>query len=211
MHASQPLVESPLHRYPAAESSSAGSRVQSSCSLSDWSLLPRVGFRGSDTPEDLSSQGYQLPEQANQACWQADGSLLLRLSAKEFMLLAASQRSADTIDQLEQGWQQSARRHYLLPRADSHAWLHLSGADVPQLMAKLCAIDLRAAAFAPLALVQTSVARNTAIVVNSSQGETPQFELLCDRATARYLCDVLVDGMAEFSGQVLAATSGWPD
>lgn len=199
----QPRIQSPLQDHPGA-SPYPVSHGAAGCRLSDLSLRPRVGFRGADTPVTLAGQGWQLPEQANQAQPQADGSLLLRLSSKEFMLLAASQRSADTINQLELDWEQSSCRHYLLPRMDSHAWFHLQGPALPQLLAKLCAIDLRPTRFTPGQLVQTSVARNNAILVNSSTDQ-PTFELLCDRATARYMWDVLLDAMAEFDGQVIAA------
>ncbi len=199
----QPRIQSPLQDHPGATPHPA-SHSEADCLLSDWSQRPRVGFRGADTPATLAGQGWQLPEQPNEAQSQADGSLLLRLSAKEFMLLAASQRSADVINQLEQDWEQSSCRHYLLPRMDSHAWFHLQGPALPQLLAKLCAIDLRPTQFPPGQLVQTSVARNNAILVNSSTDQ-PTFELLCDRATARYMWDVLLDAMAEFDGQVMAA------
>ncbi|TVP88483.1 MAG: sarcosine oxidase [Pseudomonadaceae bacterium] len=197
-------ASSPLQDHPGA-SASPRNQTDAGCLLSDWSLLPRVGFRGTDTPTTLTGQGYQLPEQPNQASRQTDGSLLLRLSAKECMLLASSQASAARIEQLEQRWQQNSARHYLLPRMDSHAWFHLQGPALPQLLAKLCAIDLRTVRFTPGQLVQTSVARNNAIVVNSGGAQQSQFELLCDRATARYMWDVLLDAMAEFNGQVIAA------
>lgn len=58
--------------------------------------------------------------------------------------------------------------NYLLPRQDSHAWMMLTGDYVSAIMAKLCGVDLSSEEFKPGQIVQTSVARINAIVLNVS-------------------------------------------
>jgi len=69
-------------------------------------------------------------------------------------------------------------------------------------MAKLCGVDLQQQAFTVGQVAQTSVARINAIVINVSDAQTQKFNLLCDRAAALYLWDVLIDAIDEFDGQV---------
>jgi sarcosine oxidase subunit gamma len=113
------------------------------------------------------------------------------------------------ISRLDQAWSlDTAGLCFQVPRRDSHAWLHLSGPQVPALFAKICGVDLRPKAFADLAIAQTSVARLSAIVIRDDRGgSTPQFHLLADSASAIYLWDSLVDAMAEFAGSIAGYAS----
>ena len=167
--------------------------------LRDCSHLARVGFRGRHVAGYLQQRGFTLPEQPNQALWQADGTLVARLSQNEYLLMSSSAASRQRIQQLEQSWQLSELACYLLPRQDTHAWLSLHGTHLAEIMAKLCAVDLSAEPFAAGAIAQTSVARANALVINASQEEEAQFWLLVDFSMANYFWDVLLDASAEFA------------
>ena len=172
------------------------------CALIDLSNLPRVGFRGPDSAAHLQSKGYQLPEAPNQAVVQSTGESVLRLSQTEYFLLGSLTDGGARIAADESSWHyDESQANYLLPRQDSHAWLALSGAHLPQLFAKVCGVDLRAEAFPVGAVAQTSVARLNAIVVNAGTTNLPLFHLLCDRASAHYLWGALLDAMDEFGGK----------
>jgi sarcosine oxidase subunit gamma len=93
---------------------------------------------------------------------------------------------------------------YRLPRADSHAWLLVAGADAPAMLAKLCAVDLRPRAFANHAVAQTVLARIGAIVVRDDLGAALSYHLLCDSASVEYLWDCLLDAAAEFEGATVS-------
>lgn len=170
------------------------------CGLADLCNLPRVGFRGSDAAAYLQARGYQLPAVPNQALAQADGGLVARLSQTEYLLLGSLGDSGHRTQCEERDWSLGPQAVYLLPRQDSHAWLLLTGSHAPQVMAKLCGVDLRPEAFAEGAVAQTSVARINAMVINAPVDGLPAFHLLCDRASCAYLWDVLLDAMAEFDG-----------
>ncbi|UQY36850.1 sarcosine oxidase [Pseudomonas fulva] len=184
-----------------AGSAGEGEQLQR-CALIDLSNLPRVGFRGTDSAAYLQSQGYQLPDRPNQAYLQGSGEQVLRLSQTEYFLLGSLADGGARIAADEAGWHYDGHQaSYLLPRQDSHAWLALTGAHLPELFAKLCGVDLRAEAFPLGAVVQTSVARLNAIVVNAGTAALPVFHLLCDRASAHYLWGALLDAMDEFGGK----------
>ncbi|MGE6689891.1 sarcosine oxidase subunit gamma [Stutzerimonas stutzeri] len=171
------------------------------CGLVDLSNLPRVGFRGADSAAFLQARGYQLPEKPNRGTSQPSGETVLRLSETEYFLLGSLTDGGERIATEESDWALGEQACYLLPRQDSHAWLALTGAYLPQLMAKICGVDLRAEAFPAGAVAQTSVARLSAIVVNATTPGLPVFHILCDRASAHYLWGTLLDAMDEWGGK----------
>ena len=167
----------------------------------DLTNLSRVGFRGTNAATYLSSFGFHLPDAANFAVQQADGSWVARLSATEYFLLGSLNDFGERISQLENNWTMDDRANYLLPRQDSHAWLQLTGNTAALVMAKLCAVDLSSEVFAVGQVAQTSVARVNAIILNVSDAQTQKFNILCDRSAALYMWEVLQDAIAEFGGK----------
>ncbi|GAA3600042.1 sarcosine oxidase [Gibbsiella greigii] len=171
--------------------------------LADCSRVGRVGFRGRWAPVWLAAHGYRLPERPNQALWQDDGSLVVRLSASEFLLLGALADGGVRMRQEEADWQLGEQACYLLPRQDTHAWLALAGPHAHAVLAKLCGVNLSPAAFAPGCVAQTSVARSNAIVINAGLSGETRFWLLMDSTTACYFWGALQDAMVEFAGQTV--------
>lgn len=178
-----------------------------SCAIVDLTNLPRVGFRGQDSANYLANYGFRLPEQPNQAIYQEDGSWIGRLSQTEYLVLGAIDDFGERVSQLEQARRMDDSLNYLLPRQDSHAWIQITGVCVPLVMAKLCGVDLSTEAFLTGQIAQTSVARINAIVINVSDSSTTKFNLLCDRAAALYMWEVLQDAIGEFKGQVIGINS----
>ena len=173
------------------------------CSIVDLTNLSRVGFRGQDAATYLSSFGFQLPEQPNQALQQEDGCWVLRLSFTEYCVLGSLQDFGERVSHLEQAWQMDERANYLLPRQDSHAWMQITGVHISDVMAKLCAVDMRSEVFGVGQIAQTSVARINAIVLNASDHDIQKLNILCDRAAALYLWGVLQDAIDEFDGEMV--------
>lgn len=162
--------------------------------MADFSLKPRTGFKGSGAASWLAQQGLALPDDPNQACLDAQGRMVARLSWGEFLLLG-------DFATLEKAWSyESASMCFPLPRRDSHAWIVVSGEAAPKMMAKICGIDLRPQVFPQGAIAQTSVARLNAIVIADRIGGRTGFHLLSDGSTSQYLWDCLVDAMLEFEG-----------
>ena len=182
-------------------------RVQAQqCGLLDLSILPRIGFRGFNSAMHLEALGLPAPAQPNQARVSAGGELVLRLSQKEFWVLASLADQGAQVTSLHQR-DLPNKDCYPLYCQDSHAWFALTGADLPELFAKICGVDLRQAAFPVGSIAQTSVARVNAIVINRPVNDIPCFFILSDSAAAEYLWECLLDAMNEFGGEPVGVSA----
>lgn len=193
-------ARTPLYHLHAASAQGDTGDALERCALVDLCGLPRLGLRGRDAASQLQQRGLTLPERPNHACWQPDDSLVARLSASEYLLLASPASGAPGAAD-ETGWPLTLDGCHVLPRQDSHGWFALTGRQAPHIMAKLCGVDLAPEAFAPGCVAQTSVARSSAIVINASRPALVCFHLLFDSALAHYLWPVLLDAMQEFDGR----------
>jgi len=170
--------------------------------IGDLSPLARTGFKAKDTPAWLSGLGVRHPDAPNRARQQDDGALVARLSADEHFILSDLAGRSDLVSRLDGAWVIDAeRRCYPMPRAHSHCWFVLTGRHTPEMLAKVCGVDLRPQKFANGWVAQTSVARLNAIVIRNDIGETTAYYLLADSASADYLWPCLLDAMDEFDGR----------
>jgi sarcosine oxidase subunit gamma len=172
--------------------------------IADLSPFPRLGFKGRGTVPAMQARGIALEATANRAFRQPDGGLCLVLAPGEVILLSDLNGDGERLAQLEANWRiEDEERTYPLSRRDSHAWLAVAGEALPEMFAKLCAIDLRRDKFADLAIAQTSIAKMSAILTRADMGTTPVFHLLVDSAAALYFCDCLLDAADEFGGRIV--------
>lgn len=169
--------------------------------IADLSVLPRIGFKGRDTPAWLSTQGLQIPDAPNVARRQSDDGLVLRLSDDEHVILSDLRLASTTVADLERNWQlEPGRMCYHMPRAETHSWFCLSGKHASQMLAKVCGVDLRLNKFADGRIAQTSIARINGVVVRNDLADTPCFHVLTDSTSADFLWPCLMDAMQEFEG-----------
>lgn len=166
----------------------------------DLTMVPHTGYRGTAAADWLAAQGYPLPLVPNQASTSANGDRILRLSMREFWLLGSLEDLGQTITTLPTRMTDTPANCYPLFCGDSHAWLLLTGEHIADVMAKLCAVDLREAQFPEGSIAQTSVARVGAIVVRQQVNGLPAFAILCDVNSSDYMWTVLVDAVQEFDG-----------
>lgn len=172
--------------------------------IADLSPLPRLGFKGRGTIDAMKKRGVVVEAQPNRAFRQPDGGVCLVLAPGEVILLSGLDANAGRLDQMLAEWRlEDEERTYPLLRRDSHAWFALAGKDVPAMLAKICAVDLRPSKFSDLAIAQTSVAKMSAIVVRVDGGQGPLYHVLADSAAALYFCSCLLDAAHEFSGRLV--------
>jgi len=172
--------------------------------IADLSALPRLGFKGRGTIPAMQRRGIIAEPTPNRAYRQEDGGLCLVLAPGEVILLSNLAGADERLAQLEANWRiEDQERTYPLPRRDSHAWLAVAGEALPEMFAKLCAIDLRHDKFADLTIAQTSIAKMSAILARVDAGPNAVFHLLVDSAAALYFCDCLLDASAEFDGRIV--------
>jgi len=197
------LANGAIANYSSADCSSADSAEQLARSaLIDLSLLPRLGFRGTNAATYLQQSGLELPERPNQSVAGNHGEQILRLSKQEYWVLGNLQSDNQWLNQLSLA-SLPTERCYKLFCQDSHAWLMLTGRHLADIMAKVCGVDLRASVFPTGAIAQTSVARVNAIIISHQVNGIAAFSILSDSASAEYLWGALLDAMQEFEGQVV--------
>jgi len=171
--------------------------------LTDLSTLPRIGFKGRGAPDWVNNHGARLPGKPNRALTQTDGSCVVRLSEHEVLVLSGLSAPGVLVGELILDADSAAeQRAYLLPRADSHCWLALTGDDATQTLAKLCGVDMRPGKFSEGSVAQTSLARVNAIVIRNDLNEDLAcFYIMCDVSMTEFLWESLLDAMQEFGGQ----------
>lgn len=160
----------------------------------DYSNYKRWGLRGSSARERLISSGYTVPEAPNQIVEGKAQEWVCALSYREFWVLSAVEyltleNSADNV---------TDENALPLLCQYSHAWFLLEGEHRAEMMAKLCGVDLRHAAFPEGIIAQTQIARVNAIVAHHTLADKPVFSILVDQSLAEYLWLTLHDGKYEW-------------
>ncbi|WP_299195520.1 sarcosine oxidase subunit gamma family protein [uncultured Amphritea sp.] len=167
--------------------------------LIDLSVRPRIGLRGPNAEEALLASGLLHPQQPNTLTVSDEGVMVLRLGRTEYWVLALPGASADLdLDALQQ--QLNGPGIYPVYCHDSYTWLALAGENLADIMAKVCAVDLREESFAPGDLVMTSLARVGGIICHHQMAGKTVYSIFSDSASAGYLWEALLDAMAEFDG-----------
>ncbi len=183
--------------------------------LCDLSPLTRIGVKGQGTESLLERSAVVAPKLTNESVVQKDGSLCVRLAGSEVLLLSAldSKGTRDFVDlrkNLASRRTPAGKRAFSVPYQDSLCWLALAGDKASDLLATMCAVDLRDGIFARGSLAQTSLARLSALVLRdpaqrkggpksvtkSVTKSVPLFHLLADSASSLYLWDCLLDAMS---------------
>ena len=141
---------------------------------------------------------------------QPEGALAVRLSNGEALLLGNLQGNSDLLDRLAENFSRELPAEvYQVPRADSSAWFMVTGRLAPEMLAKLCGVDLSSKVFPQLEVAQTSVARTNAIVLRWDVGQTLAYHVFPGAALAEYLWDCLMDAMVEYGGRPAGLEAVW--
>ena len=173
--------------------------------LADISPLPRMGLKGRDTFAWLHEAGASFEPVPNRAFAQDGGGLLVLLSPGEALALAGLDGKSSLVAAMAAlPAVTPGRLAYPLPRGDSHYAFALTGTLWPEVLATLCGVDLRPAAFARGAVAQTSLARSNAILIrHPSDDDKPLFSLLGDSASAGYIWSCLRWAMVPHVGRIV--------
>lgn len=82
------------------------------------------------------------------------------------------------------------------------ALIRISGAQTPDLLAKVCAIDFSEEVTPDGAAFRSSVAKLVTDVVRDDEGGVRSYLLHCERSSGQYLFDALLDAGDEFSIEI---------
>ena len=86
----------------------------------------------------------------------------------------------------------------VLDLTHGRALVRLTGPAAPDLLAKVCAIDLAGHRTPNGTALRTSVAKLTTDLVRDDEGDVPSYLLHCERSYGQYLFEALLDAGAEF-------------
>lgn len=178
----------------------SGVEQLSECALLDLSGVHRTGLRGKQTEKVLAQEGLPFPEKPNQVSISDKGAMVARLGSTESWVLDNPLQEVSGLGMLELRVLNEPGC-YPLYCQHSHAWFALTGRHLPELMAKICGVDLREEAFPLGSIVQTSVARVGAIIIHHQLEGLPAFSIMSDSSSAEYLWHALIDATQEFQGK----------
>lgn len=147
--------------------------------LDDLTAHPRFGIKGPGSAKWLEGRGLSLPSVNRIA---GRGSLrLLRLGHEDF--LAVGDASGVAAAELTAAWNaDKGSRGFWSWREESWSWMRLSGSLTKVVMARLCALDLRADRFGEDQVAQTRVAHLEAVLVRGEGG----FDVFFDIASTAF-------------------------
>lgn len=150
--------------------------------LRDMTAVARFGLKGPQADAWFGARGV-LPKVNEWA--QIDGGRLLRLGARDIMVLADADTDAAVCD-LRSDWE-AAPQGYSSWREETWAWLRLDGPAAMAVAARLTAFDLRATSFGRNAITQTRFAHLDAVLLRAGDGLDILFDIA---ATARVVHDI---------------------
>jgi sarcosine oxidase subunit gamma len=165
--------------------------------LIDCSALPRTGVRGRGAGAWLESLAVPLPPAPNRAI-ASGGDWVARLGAEDYLLLGDLRSAPGPCARVAEALANPsapapAPTVAPVPRQASHAWFELAGAGARELLARLCAIDLRPRSCRRGDVFQTFLERVSVILICMDEGERARFALLLDGTLAEFMWERLIE------------------
>lgn len=165
--------------------------------ITDVSTLQRYGVKGPQAATWLASHGVTIPAQAN--TWVlSDHAIVMRLGSSEFLI--EDQIDGEVSAKLEAD-NLRISGVYKVPRAD--AAYSLAGSDVQNLLAELCALDLRESALAENAVVMTQIAGISATLLRHSVNNETVYKIWCDGTYEVYMHHILSEIVQDSAGDIM--------
>jgi sarcosine oxidase subunit gamma len=157
-----------------------------SARLHDLTACARFGLKGPGADTWFAGQG-DLPK-VNR--WTLrDGARLLRLGARDLMVLAEPDRP-EAVDAMRAAWEANGQGHSSW-REETWASLRLTGKATWDVAARLTAVDLRPKAFTSGAILQTRFAHLDAVLLRAGPAPDAGLDILFDiAATAQVVHDI---------------------
>ena len=221
-----PLIPNPLRRIPAyrwhaqqkaifktiSESETPAhygqdalteAKVARQLAAIDLCAFPRCGFKGPGTVEWLKTQGIVVPNECNQALRQSDDCLVLRCGSTDIVIAGDITLRSNRPAELKSAHAQSSQqqRGYDALREEGYTWFMLIGEQTPDLLARLCEVDMRPHVFADLAIAQTRLAGLSVIAARCDFATLYAMHLFFDTASSVYFCETLSELLESFNGR----------
>jgi heterotetrameric sarcosine oxidase gamma subunit len=130
----------------------------------------------------------------------AHETLVVGSGPGEWLLLAEPGTSAAVTQRVEEV--KGERLVSVFDATHARALVRITGARTPDLLAKVCAIDLADEVTPNGAAFRSSVAKLETDVVRDDSGGSRSYLLHCERSSGQYLFDALIDAGHEFGIEV---------
>lgn len=132
-----------------------------------------------------------------------NGTLIVRVRPAQWLLFADAGRGADLVRHWESAAGDGGEFVSVIDVTAGRTVLRLTGDAAPEMLAKVCALDLDAAPDG--SALRSSVAKVNAEIVRSDADGRRSYLLACDRSYGRYLTGALADAGSEFSIDLTAS------
>jgi len=170
--------------------------------ITDCTPLTKILVLASKDGELASTLGVPF----GRAARDAHGTLVVGSGPGEWLLLAAPGTSAAVARRVE-----AVEDEGLVSVFDAthgRALVRITGAGAPDLLTKVCAIDLADEVTPNGAAFRSSVAKLVTDVVRDDRGGARSYLLHCERSSGQYLFDALIDAGNEFGLEVDTGIQG---
>lgn len=179
-----------------------GTRYSSAAlAITDCTPLSKVLVRAPEDGEVARSLGASF----GRAIRDEHGTMVAGSGPGEWTLIGAPGAAPEIIERTEAA--SSGEFASVLDITHSRALVRISGAQSPDLLSKVCGIDLSEAVTPDGAAFRSSVAKVATDVVRDDEEETRSYLLHCERSYGQYLFDTLLDAGGEFSARSAVSPS----
>jgi heterotetrameric sarcosine oxidase gamma subunit len=152
----------------------------------------------------LASMGGELARTLGvpfgRAVRDAQGALVVGSGPGEWLLLSTPGTGAKVRERVEQI--QEGELVSVFDATHGRALVRITGTRVPDLLAKVCAIDFSEAVTPNGAAFRSSVAKLLTDVIRDDLDEERSYLLHCERSSGQYLFDALIDAGDEYGIEV---------
>jgi heterotetrameric sarcosine oxidase gamma subunit len=195
-----PVARSPIAPIPPT-TIEHGWEVSARCSaaelkITDCTPLTKILVLASTGGELAHALGVPF----GRAARDPHGTLVVGSGPGEWLLLATPGTSVALTQRVEEV--QDERLVSVLDATHGRALMRITGASAPDLLAKVCAIDLADEVAPDGAAFRSSVAKLVTDVVRDDIGGERSYLLHCERSSGQYLFDALIDAGDEFGIEV---------
>jgi sarcosine oxidase subunit gamma len=174
--------------------------------LADASCLPRMGIKGPQAEAWLRGQGIAVPEGVNTWTHTPEGAVVARLARSEFFI--EDKPGGGSVDPLRAALAASAGVYPVL-RQD--AALALAGERLHELLMQTCNVDFKGWAPDQRAVVMTSMAGVSVLVLWYELRGVPVYRIWCDGTFGPYLWETLLEIAREEGGGAVGFQAMFPD
>lgn len=176
-----------------------------SVGLCDLSGLTKLGVKGNDSTDWLSSRNVEVPATIYESCRLADGGIIVRLAADEFLL--ESGITNETVPELDALLSTNTGQICRIERQE--ATFLLVGARAIDVLAQTCGINFRDQP--PGQLVLSRVAGVSCGILPDPIGEFNAFRFWIDAGYAAYLWETLLQICEDLDGSLIGAGCLFPE